>query len=226
MFHLFQVLLEDAFVDRYSSFENRALHFAVWKGNLRAVELLVSAGYSCMKRNYFQETVLYVAVGRNNAVLTEFLINQGCDINERTRGWTPLHVAAGRNHTDVLRVLIKEGADVDVEDNKGTTALMLAIFHRHVSNVTCLIRAGCRIEWSRIKCIDYVQKACENRKPIEKLLLDEIHKVKSLVELSRQTVRRLLGSRLVSKVKRLPLPPSLKDYVLLKEELTIPYDEK
>lgn len=105
----------------------RAFDIAVWKCHKEIAQLFLKSGIEYKGKNIYHETILFVAACSNNTVLTEILIENGCDMNETTRHWTALHAAAARNHEQTLSTLVKHGCALDITDKDGLTALAYCI---------------------------------------------------------------------------------------------------
>ncbi|CAF0811484.1 unnamed protein product [Didymodactylos carnosus] len=195
----------------------RAFDLAVWKCHKDIATMFLKAGIEYKGRNQYNETILYVAACGNNSTLTEILIEGGCDLNECTRSWTALHVAAARNHDDVLRVLVKHGCDLNIRDRDGFNALMLAVLNENLKNIKLLVLCGCSIKLDELYSTPCLAKQLMKYPEIERILWQEVSRVKDLKELCRQKMRNALSQRLWRKVNFLNLPKTLKDYVALKD---------
>jgi ankyrin repeat protein len=150
-------------------------------------------------------------------VLTEVLIESGCDMNETTRQWAPLHAAAARNHYETLATLIKHGCDINIQDKDGLTALCYCVINENIKCIDLLIKCGCKIDMKMIRSNESLQSQLVKYPLIEKMLTNEITRIKTLKELARQTIRRSLNQRLIHKLNFIPLPPKLRDYIALRE---------
>ena len=66
----------------------------------------------------------------DNIDVLETLWTYGADLDHRERsfGWTPLHVAISYNRVQSIRWLLQKNVDIDVQDNKGMTPLMYAVW--------------------------------------------------------------------------------------------------
>ena len=63
------------------------------------------------------ETALLEAARQGDRAKVEALLNEGADIDSRSRyGATPLFFAADRGHLDLVRLLVERGAELDIED--------------------------------------------------------------------------------------------------------------
>jgi ankyrin repeat protein len=56
-----------------------------------------------------------------------------------------LHYAAIGKNTDIIIKLLRANADVGIRDNKGNTALYVALYSQHVENSNILLDAGADI---------------------------------------------------------------------------------
>ncbi len=78
--------------------------------------------------NISGETPLHFAAMTGNALVADFLLANGADVNAKDNfGWTPLLEAANQGQKDMVLLLIARGADVNAADNNGETALKLAV---------------------------------------------------------------------------------------------------
>jgi ankyrin repeat protein len=150
-------------------------------------------------------------------VLTEVLIESGCDMNETTRQWAPLHAAAARNHYETLATLIKHGCDINIQDKDGLNALCYCIINENIKCIDLLIKCGCKIDMKMIRSNECLQSQLTKYPLIEKMLTSEMTRMKTLKEIARQSIRRSLNQRLIHKLNYIPLPPKLRDYIALRE---------
>jgi uncharacterized protein len=67
-------------------------------------------------------------------VHASLLVAAGADVTARRggtgwprAGWTALHYAAGLGFADLVQPLIERGADINAQDDKGKTALRVAV---------------------------------------------------------------------------------------------------
>lgn len=83
-----------------------------------------------------------------------------------------------------------------------------------------LIKCGCKIDLPMLYANDCLRQQLIRYPLIEKILCDEVKRVKSLKEVCRLSIRKSLDQRLINKVNKLPLPTQLKDYILMKDMFT------
>lgn len=84
----------------------------------------------CRTVKPYDQGLLLHAAFNGQAAIAEYLIGQGCDVNEKDgKGYTPLLGAVEYDQLDVARILLDHGAKVDAKDNFGNTPLLNAVFH-------------------------------------------------------------------------------------------------
>jgi ankyrin repeat protein len=88
-------------------------------------------------------TGLIVAIARQDADWTGFLLGKGADPNLAGKGGdTPLITAARNGFEDAAGWLVAEGAKVDTPNRMGETALIVAVQQRQIHIVKLLLGAG------------------------------------------------------------------------------------
>jgi len=106
------------------------LHLATEKSNYHAtIKILLNSGIDIDKLDCAGNTILHLAVNRNDLALVKYIVNCGAHINSvNTRGETPLHRAARINNDnpDITKYLIENGAQPDVKDFLNNTPSDLA----------------------------------------------------------------------------------------------------
>jgi ankyrin repeat protein len=106
------------------------LHWAVSKGNMSALRVLVELGADIDRRDSRGRTALHCACCslRGDEPRVQFLLSFGADIGVvDSKGRTACHVAAEwRKHT-ALCALVAAGGDLDQPDNKGRTPRRIAL---------------------------------------------------------------------------------------------------
>lgn len=97
------------------------LHYAVLRGNDRAVKALVGArGIELNAVDNDNWTGLMMAAQRGSIDVVQVLLAGGCEINRAsTAGYTALHIAAKECHFEVVRLLIDFQADVSATAGSG-----------------------------------------------------------------------------------------------------------
>ena len=120
-----------------------ALHWAVYRDNLEAANLLVAAGASTRAVNREGVTPLAMASLYGSLQVVELLLKAGADVREvGPNGETLLMFAARNGRVDLVNRLIAAGVDVNAREGlRGTTALMWAVEQRHPDAVKALLAA-------------------------------------------------------------------------------------
>ena len=122
-----------------------ALHWAVYRDNLQAVDLLIAAGANVKVANREGVTPLAMATSvRQCLPIVERLLKAGADAKERgPNGETLLMFAARNGRVDLVKRLVAAGVDVNAREMlRGTTALMWAAEQHHPDAVKALLEAG------------------------------------------------------------------------------------
>ena len=110
-----------------------SLHYAAYKNEYRAAQLLLENGAKILASN-FGNTPLHEAAWKNAPEFAKLLLAYGAEVNEANNdGWTPLHNVAtkyrwGYNTLELAKLLIDNGADVNAKGGKyGVTSLHSAV---------------------------------------------------------------------------------------------------
>jgi ankyrin repeat protein len=116
---------------------------------LRALQILVESGADVNARRNDGMTVLIAATADHNAFKpadmksVALLVERGADVNAQDlHGWTPLMGAAWYGGVDVVRFLIAHGADPSAVDDRGRTALSIAVQNNKSEIAECLRNGG------------------------------------------------------------------------------------
>ena len=90
------------------------------------------------------ETALLEAARQGDRAKVEALLNEGADIDSRSRyGATPLFFAADRGHLDLVKLLVERGASLDIEDTfYRTSPLHRALGAKHFVVAQYLLKHG------------------------------------------------------------------------------------
>jgi ankyrin repeat protein len=120
------------------------LHWAVYRGDLQAVDRLIAGGANVRAANREGATPLAMACQYGNLPMVERLLKAGADPNERgVNGETLLMFAARSGSVELIKRLIAVGVDINArEELRGTTALMWAAEQRHPDAVQALLASG------------------------------------------------------------------------------------
>jgi ankyrin repeat protein len=104
----------------------------VLKTNPNAFKTVNSDGFS----------PLTLACYKGNNEVAKLLIENGCDINQKSSMGTPLMAAVVKGNIEIVSLLLKKNAEVNVTDNNGTTALLYATMFKNKEIVSLLIKAN------------------------------------------------------------------------------------
>jgi len=151
---IYSLLYEGAPVDqRGGSMDETALIIAARHGNLGIVRTLAKAGADIHVQTKYGDTALTAATYFCHPNVSEFLIEQGSDINVKNHGFgsTPLMLAADCNNVGIVDLLIKRGAKINETNKGGMTALTSAAIKGHFAVVQALLNAGANTEISATK---------------------------------------------------------------------------
>jgi ankyrin repeat protein len=120
-----------------------ALHWAVYRDSVEAVDLLMRSGAKSSP-NREGMTPLAMAALFGNPQIVDRLLKGGADAKALgPNGESMLMFAARNGNPDVIRLLVEAGANVNArEPLRGTTALMWAVEQRHPEAVAALLKAG------------------------------------------------------------------------------------
>ena len=105
-----------------------ALLIGVWHGDAELVDELVRRGADVNANIYASgETVLLMALGRDQFEIARALILTGADVNRRKDGQrTALMVAVEKGQNELVTLLVEKGADVNARSDDEQTALKIA----------------------------------------------------------------------------------------------------
>lgn len=86
-------------------------------------------------------TPLIVACYSNNLDVSNYLMNNGGDINANSKMGTALIAAVFKGNIEIVKSLLKAKADVNLTDSNGMTALIYATINKNHEIVSLLIKA-------------------------------------------------------------------------------------
>ena len=144
-FDLVQRLLErGADVNARNDNGGTALMFAAIPGHLDTMKLLVDNGADVNAFGHFHWTALMVAASKGHGDGVRLLLRNGADPNvQDTYGWTPLMRAVHGNKRDAVAALLEDDRlDLEVRDERGATALHVAVERGSSSLVARLLARG------------------------------------------------------------------------------------
>lgn len=120
---------------------------AIQRGDLEALRSIIDAGLdiNCRDSNG-NETLLHVAVWKQNFDIVSYLVKHDADIEARDRaGGTPLHSAHWDGAEKVAKLLLDNGANINTIDEKGWTPLHWACWNGQTKMVEFFVRNGASI---------------------------------------------------------------------------------
>jgi len=117
------------------------MNYAVRSASLPMLKRLIELGHKVTDKDIDNESLLHRATNRIDVL--EFLIEQGCDINEASsreyyEGYTPLHYACQNNCVAAVKLLLDKGARIDMTNEDGN----LLHLTRNIEVAKLLIEAG------------------------------------------------------------------------------------
>ena len=118
------------------------LLYAVDKGKIEIVELLLDNGADIDSIDVSHQTALMVASGMGHFDIVELLLKRGANVNATENdGYTALiHASSGEDgHPEIVKLLLEKGADVNAPENEGYTALIYASQNGHTEIVKMLL---------------------------------------------------------------------------------------
>jgi ankyrin repeat protein len=117
-----------------------ALHWASYRDNLEAADLLIRAGTNVNAATDLGVTPLWPASENGSAAMVKKLLDAGANPNVALlSGETPLMVAARSGYPEVVELLLNKGANSNAHGTRGQTALMWAVAQEHPAVVKVLI---------------------------------------------------------------------------------------
>lgn len=124
-------------------FSQQPLHFALKRGSLECVLLLIERGADLQQYESTGSRALYPAISSGSHALVEFLVNRGCN-PLGCCGYTALSLAAVMGHQSLVRYFLAQGVDPEIRDRTGFTALGHAAKAGHAHVVETLLEWGVR----------------------------------------------------------------------------------
>jgi ankyrin repeat protein len=120
---------------------------AAYRGDISYIAQQVRYGTSINQRDGFQKkyTALMVASREGDLELATWLVDNGADVNAKTKdGHTALMYAAFNRYPEIVKLLISKGADVNARSTQGHTALTEATMEESKLIINYLNGAGAK----------------------------------------------------------------------------------
>lgn len=120
------------------------LEFCVRHASLEIIEMVLDHGANINETTVNGDTMLMLSLHLNREEVAELFVYRGINVNYRCSGsyHTALACVIQRNAHRLVPLLASHGADLNCVNDKGYTALMLAVEHTHGPCVEALLQQG------------------------------------------------------------------------------------
>lgn len=189
-----------------------ALHYAVAYRRYDIAEYLLQNEIKIHAKSNNGITPMTVAIEHHNPAMVKLLIEYGYKMDKRY-AWkeTPLSQAINLHSEECAMTLIQQGCEL--KKKRGHSYFLMAVDEKlmRLAKFMAAVQPQCLQEdWVKTKKWPV---SIYHRPDIIKWLEQESDKVRSLRQLCRGRIFRLLGKYPPNKVKKLKLPEALADYV-------------
>ncbi|KAH8857342.1 Ankyrin repeat and SOCS box protein 13 [Schistosoma japonicum] len=219
------------------------LNNAARSGKVWAVRRLLLFGANVNVKDRNDETALHFACRQGSTEITRMLIKAESRLNAQNQiGLTPLMESVSYNQREAVSLLIKQ-KDIDLykrDFSTGDTALHIAVKKNYIHIVEILLRAGnwyIEYNYNNLVCptpssssssssTNNIETNTSNSMLRTTHILNQnlltrryngLLEVKSLQKWCRKVIRQHLGFRFIETLPLLPIPVSLKDFLLLRD---------
>lgn len=190
---------------------------AVSYNNKNAASSLLNVNCDVNLREYKSgSTALHVAVRKNYTVIVESLLSTGkVQYVYSYQGELAVYDAVINNKLEVMKLFLLYNYDLDrpikleYDGTGGKTVIRLALERGHFLLLRLLSDVG--------YVVSFTAEQYEKDNLSMQRFLTEAHELRSLRRITRKCIRSQLGFGIQKKVDRLPLPVSLKEYLLLRD---------
>jgi ankyrin repeat protein len=111
------------------------------KGTLEQAKSILKTNPNAFKTvNKDGFSPLTLACYRGNNDMVKFLIETGCDINQKSSMGTALMAAVVKGNNELAQFLVLKNANINLTDQNGTSALMYAVMFKNKEIVMLLLQ--------------------------------------------------------------------------------------
>ena len=158
--------------------QKHALLDAGERGDVSAINRLLTAGTKVDVRDEANRTALYMAVNANRLEAVKLLLAEGASVNAQARDLdTPWLLAGALGRADLLRLMTAHGPDLKITNRFGGTALIPACEKGHVEAVRVLLDTAIDLDhintlgWTCLIEIAYLSDGGPRHQEITRLVL-------------------------------------------------------
>jgi uncharacterized protein len=133
---VFAQALDPATIER----QRRSMLEAAERGDVSAINRIVSAGGSVNVRDDMLRTPLLLAVASDRLDAFKVLLGEGADVNAQAHDQdTPWLLAGARGRLEMLKLMLPKKPDLSLRNRYGGNALIPACHYGHVDTVRFLV---------------------------------------------------------------------------------------
>lgn len=205
-----------------------ALHLAASVGNTSIIQLLVEAGANLNAQESWGQTPLAIATVRDRLYCMEVLLRLGAEkeVKDYHHKQTALHIAAASRDEECVLLLLDSGCSVHAVNGEGLSALGVALVNKFYRVVPLLLEYGAQLNDTDRQ---HVSPPLENhlssktgKVPLNTCLFTveitdscslSTDSPRTLLQLSRVSIRQFLGPSRKEQLGTLELPSHLEEYV-------------
>lgn len=184
-----------------------ALHLATVIGSVDAINALLDRGAEINRRTIYNENALWLAAWKDHTDAARVLIQNNIDLDAESNGcqvyiwyYLPIEVALGIRNWDIVRMLLTAGC-----------SLRSRRYFREATEAGPLAQEGMPWAQLRSEAFDYIRAD----KTQFAWFKEYVTSPTTLKNSCRRCLRRVLRTPIRQKVKELPFPSVLKDYLMM-----------
>lgn len=148
------------------------------KGDVSAINRLITVGTKVDVTDEALRTPLYMAVEKNRIAAVKLLLSEGASVNAQARDRdTPWLLAAALGRHEILRLMLGHGPDLSIYNRFGGTALIPACQQGHVEVVRVLLDTAVDLDhinnlgWTCLIEIAYLSDGGPRAQEVARLVL-------------------------------------------------------